>query len=81
MGKTSPLEVDLHGMTLEDAFAEAERELNHLFIQEEVDRRIRFITGWGNVLRPKVQDYLNEHPLVKELRVEGPIIQIVLEDL
>lgn len=81
MGKSSPPEIDLHGMTLVDAFAEADRELNHLFIQDITDRRIRFITGWGDVLRPMVQEYLKEHPLVKELRVEGPVIQIVLEDL
>ncbi len=79
--KTASPEIDLHGLTLEDAINEVERELNHSFIQEEVDRSLKFITGWGAVLRPQIQDYLTGHPLVKEVSLDGPSIQIRLEDL
>ena len=74
-------EVDLHGLTRDEALAEVDRELNHAFIQETVDRRLRFITGWGGVLRPAVQNFLIDHPLVKEISVDGPSLRIVLEDL
>ena len=74
-------EVDLHGLPLDEAIAEVERELNHSFIQEEVARSLKFITGWGNVLRPRIQNYLVDHPLVKEVSLDGPSIQIELEDL
>ena len=74
-------EVDLHGLTAEEALTEVDRELNHTFIQETEDRRLRFITGWGDVLRPKVQAFLTEHPLVREIRVDGPSLWILLEDL
>lgn len=78
--KTIP-EIDLHGLTLEEALGEVERELNHSFIQEEVERSIRFITGRGTVLRPQIQDYLIEHPLVRGISLDGPSIRIELEDL
>ena len=74
-------EVDLHGMDRDDALAEVERELNHSFLQDTEDRRLRFITGWGSVIRPTVQEYLVNHPLVKEISVDGPSIRIMLEDL
>jgi DNA-nicking Smr family endonuclease len=74
-------EIDLHGLTREEALAEVDRELNHTFIQETLDRRLRFITGWGEVVRPAVQQYLSEHVLVKELRLSGASIEITLEDL
>ncbi len=74
-------EIDLHGLPLDEAIAEVERELNHSFIQEEVARRLKFITGWGDILRPQIQDYLVDHPLVKEVNLDGPSIQIELEDL
>jgi DNA-nicking Smr family endonuclease len=74
-------EVDLHGLDLEEALAEVERELNHTFVQELEDRRLCFITGWGPVLRPQIQNYLCQHPLVREIRAEGPSLQIILEDL
>ena len=73
--------IDLHGLTLDEALGEVDRELNHNFIQEIDDRRIEFVTGWGNVLRPGVQQYLIEHPLVKELRTDGASLRILLEDL
>jgi len=73
--------IDLHGLTLDEALGEVDRELNHNFIQEIDDRRIEFVTGWGNVLRPGVQQYLTEHPLVKELRTDGASLRILLEDL
>ncbi len=75
------LEIDLHGLPLDEALAEVESELNHAFIQEGVDRRLRFITGWGAVLRPEVQKYLIGHPLVKEVNVDGPSISVDLEEL
>ena len=74
-------EIDLHGLTLEEALTEVERELNHSFIQERSNRELRFITGWGAVLRPQVQSYLTGHPLVKELGLSGPSITVLLEDL
>ena len=73
--------VDLHGLTREEALTEVDREINHAFLQETEDRRLQFITGWGGVLRPVVQTFLEDHPLVKEIRVEGPTLRIVLEDL
>ena len=74
-------EIDLHGMTLDEALSEVERELNHSFIQERSSRELRFITGWGAVLRPQIQSYLTDHPLVKELGLNGPSITVLLEDL
>lgn len=74
-------EVDLHGLALDEALAKVDRELNHAFIQETEDRRLRFITGWGGVLRPGVQSFLLTHPLVKEISVDGPSLRIILEDL
>jgi DNA-nicking Smr family endonuclease len=75
------VKVDLHGLTLDAALGEVDREVNHNFVQEIDDRRMEFVTGWGNVLRPGVQKYLSEHPLVKELRIEGASLRITLEDL
>jgi len=74
-------EIDLHGMTKDEALAEVDREINHAFIQETEDRRLSFITGWGNVLRPATQAFLAEHPLVKEISVDGPVLRITIEDL
>jgi hypothetical protein len=68
-------------MTLEEALAEVDREVNRAFVHEEVERRLRFVTGWGPVLRPEVGKYLTDHPLVKEVSVDGPSIGVVLEDL
>lgn len=73
--------IDLHGLTLDEALTEVDRELNHAFIQDTDDRRMDFVTGWGSVLRPKVQQYLVEHPLVKEIRADGASLRILLEDL
>ncbi len=73
--------IDLHGLTLDDALSEVDREVNHNFIQEAGDRRMEFVTGWGGVLRPKVQEYLLEHPLVREIRADGASLRILLEDL
>ena len=73
-------EVDLHGLTKEEALMEVDRELNHTFIQETEDRRLRFITGWGEVLRPTIQRFLQEHPLVREIRITGPSLEVILED-
>jgi DNA-nicking Smr family endonuclease len=74
-------ELDLHGMTLDEALTEVDRELNHTFIQETDMRELRFITGWGNVLRPNVKVFLESHPLVKELREDGSSLKVVLEEL
>jgi DNA-nicking Smr family endonuclease len=73
-------EFDLHGYHKEDALAEIDRELNHAFIQDTDERRLRFITGRGGVLRPTAQVYLREHPLVREVRAEGPALVVLLED-
>lgn len=73
--------IDLHGLSLADALNEVEREVNHSFIQKDDDRRMEFVTGWGGVLRPKVQEYLLEHPLVREIRADGASLRILLEDL
>ena len=73
--------IDLHGLILEEALSEVERQLNHHFIQEAEDRRLEFVTGWGGVLQPGVREYLTEHPLVKELRTDGVSLRILLEDL
>ena len=77
---TKAPEIDLHGLFLEEALAEVERELNHAFVQEITDRRIRFITGRGPVLHPQVQKYLLAHPLVKAFSVDGYSISVFLED-
>ena len=74
-------EIDLHGLTLDEALSEVESELNHMFIQEDTNRRLRFITGWGSVLRPEVHKYLLDHPLVKDLSIDGPSISVDLEEL
>ena len=73
--------IDLHGLTLDAALIEVDREVNHNFIWAMDDRRIEFVTGWGDVLRPGVREYLTEHPLVKELRTDGASLRIILEDL
>ncbi len=72
--------VDLHGLTKEEALMEVDRELNHTFIQETYDRRLCFITGWGQVLRPSVRKFLQEHPLVRDIRASGPTLEVTLED-
>ena len=72
--------VDLHGMQVEEALAEVDRELNHAFIQEEVDRRIRFITGHGSRLRPKILEFVHDHPLVRNVSLEGGSVRVELED-
>jgi DNA-nicking Smr family endonuclease len=77
----SVLKIDLHGLILIDALNVVDRELNHHFIQQREDRRLEFVTGRGNVLRPAVQKYLAEHPLVKETRADGASLRILLEDL
>jgi len=74
-------EIDLHGLTKEEALMEVDREINHAFIQETQDRQITFVTGWGEVLRPAVRTFLEEHPLIKEVRVDGPTLKTVLEDM
>ena len=73
-------ELDLHGLTLDEAFAEVDRELNHLFCQETENRRIRVITGWGSIIRPQIQQFLNEHPLIKEIKIDGAAVEVNLED-
>ncbi len=75
------VKVDLHGLTLDEALNEVDRELNHTFIQETENRQIEFVTGRGGVLRPGVQRFLIEHPLVKEIRADGVSLWIILEDL
>ena len=74
-------DIDLHGLSRDEALMEVDREINHAFIQETNERCLRFITGWGGVLRPAIQSFLAEHPLVKDLRVDGPSLRIELEDL
>lgn len=74
-------EIDLHGLTLDEALAEVERELNHTFLQETENRCLRFITGRGTVLHPGVQKYLHQHPLVKGYSVDGYSVEVLLEDL
>jgi len=74
-------EIDLHGLTKEEALMEVDREINHAFIQDTDDRRLAFVTGWGGVLRPAIQSFLGEHPLIKEIRVDGPLLRVVLEDI
>lgn len=78
--RTTLPEVDLHGLTLDEALAEVERELNHTFIQEGLERRLRFVTGCGAVLRSEVQKHLFSHPLVKELILSGSSVEVTLED-
>ncbi len=75
------IKVDLHGLTQEEALAEVDRELNHAFIQETEDRRLRFVTGRGAVLHIAVQEYLKRHSLVKYMRVGASDISITLEGL
>jgi len=75
-----PASVDLHGLSVEAALYEVDRELNHTFIQETEDRRVEFITGWGSKLRPEVMHFLENHPLVKEIEILGPKIRVHLED-
>ena len=74
-------EIDLHGLTKDEALTEVDRVVNHHFIQETEDRRLRFITGWGGVLRPAIQSFLADHALVKETSVDGPSLRVILEDL
>ncbi len=81
MNRRTSSEIDLHGLTLDEALSEVESELNHSFIQEDGDRRLKFITGWGSVLRSEVRKYLVDHPLVRELSMDGPSISVDLEEL
>lgn len=74
-------EIDLHGLNREEALMEVDREINHAFIQETDERCLLFVTGWGGVLRPAIQSFLAEHPLVKGISVDGPSLRIELEDL
>jgi len=74
-------ELDLHGMTKEEAIAEVDQMVDQCFCSDMLDRRVRFITGWGGVIRPAVSSYLVAHPLVKEIREEGPTTCVILEDL
>jgi len=74
-------EIDLHGLTLDEAAVEAEREVNHWFIQDRGDRRLAFITGRGDILQPGLRRYLEQHPLVKEIRVDEGVLRVTLEDL
>jgi DNA-nicking Smr family endonuclease len=74
-------DIDLHGLSRDEALMEVDREINHAFIQETNERCLCFITGWGGVLRPAIQAFLAGHPLVKDLRIEGPSLRIELEDL
>ncbi len=74
-------ETDLHGFTKDEALAEVDRAINHSFVKDTDDREMRFVTGWGGVLRPAVHKFLTSHPLVKETRVDGPCLKIILEDL
>lgn len=78
---TVPTIVDLHGYSLESAKREIDREINHTFIQETEDRRIDFITGWGTILHARLREYIQEHPLVKEIEVRGPAIRVHLEGI
>ncbi len=79
--RTTSSVIDLHGLTLDEALSKVEAELNHAFIQEDGDRRLKFITGWGSRLRPEVRNYLLKHPLVRELSMYGPMISVDLESL
>jgi DNA-nicking Smr family endonuclease len=74
-------EIDLHGLTLDEAMPEVERALNHHFLKEGEDRRLALITGRGEILQPAIERHLDQHPLVKEIRVDGGVLQVVLEDL
>ncbi len=74
-------ELDLHGFTWDEAQAEVEREVDRRFCDENIDRSLRIVTGYGSVLRPNTKEYLQDHPLVKEIREEGASILIILEDL
>lgn len=73
--------LDLHGLTWEEAQSEVEREVDRRFCDENLDRSLRIVTGYGAILRPNVLEYLQEHPLVKEIRTEGASIRVILEDL
>jgi len=73
--------VDLHGLAFDEALSDVEAELNHTFCQEQGDRRIDFITGWGAVLRPRLIKYFTDHELVKEIEILGPILRVHLEDI
>ena len=73
--------IDLHGFTLEEATKELDREINHLFCEEPEERRMEIVTGRGDVLNPRIREYLQKHPLVKDIRVGGASIGIILEDL
>ncbi len=80
-GKPSSPEIDLHGLTVDEALSKVESELNHAFIQKDGSRRLKFITGWGSRLRPEVRNYLLDHALVRELSMYGPMIIIDLEEM
>ena len=75
------IKVDLHGLTEEEALAEVDRELNHAFIQETEDRHLAFVTGRGSVLHNAVQEYLQNHPLVKYIKVGASNTSVTLEEL
>lgn len=73
-------EIDLHGLTCEEAISIVDKELNHTFLQERSYKELRFITGWGSVIRPAIQVYVTKHPLVKEFYLSGPSITVLLEE-
>jgi len=80
MGSGIP-ELDLHGYTLEGAEQEVDRELNLRFLKGDFGAKLHVITGWGGRLRPAIGKYLQNHPLVQEVRQEGPGWMVYLEDL
>jgi DNA mismatch repair protein MutS2 len=60
-------ELDLHGMTVEEALLEVEKFLDHAFVRGRY--RVKIIHGQGRgTLRSAIRQALTKHPLVDSFR-------------
>lgn len=63
-------EVDLHGMSVEDALRAADAFIDRSFCEGKT--RIRIITGKGRIYN-ELLTIVRNHPLVEEVENDGPL--------
>jgi len=63
------IRVDLHGMTQANARTMLDRTLNDAFMKKR--RELEVVVGHGDVLRPAVENLLDNHPCVETVRADG----------
>jgi DNA mismatch repair protein MutS2 len=77
-GRSTPGEIDLHGMTVEEALARVEDAVNHALLADAME--VRLIHGRsGGRLRAAVHRWLREVPSVRGFRLDprNPGVTIV----